>query len=206
MKINIGGKAYSGWATLDCYHKATYRIDLREKIVFPIENSSVEEYHCSHVLEHVDDSAVMFTLGEVLRTLVPGGLIRISVPDADRALSAYRHGSHAYFDRGEGRCVGPNLGRKFLNMFVSYKHRRYSGGPPVTDLEVDEHLTTLEEFVEWGVSLIPKEAHYIAHCNWFNAEKLRSMLSSFGEVQIPGPDHLLDKHPIISLRATAWKR
>ena len=203
MKINIGGKAYPGWKNLDCYHAADYKHDLRDLLPFPFDG--VEEFHCSHVLEHINDKAAQFTLNEVYRTLAPGGSVRISVPDATTSYIAYINNNHAFFDEGEAFIEGPNIGKKFMNMLVSY---RGGGGPPVTDEEVALRCSGAENFdtlVQWGLTFQPPPKG-LAHRNWFNVNKLAEMLTNSGFTQMEfGGKHPLDKYPKISLRVTARK-
>lgn len=64
--------------------------DLRNGV--PFDDGSLEVIYCSHFLEHLGkDSAIEF-LNECCRSLKPGGLIRILVPDLDVAMEMYSAG------------------------------------------------------------------------------------------------------------------
>ena len=52
--------------------------DLRKK--WPWNDSSVEEYYCSHFLEHFDAEERAHMVNEMYRTLIPGGKVTLIVP------------------------------------------------------------------------------------------------------------------------------
>jgi SAM-dependent methyltransferase len=55
----------------------------------PIQDKSVEALYSSHMLEHLDRSAAREFLKEATRVLVPGGHLRIVVPDLRRRVDQY---------------------------------------------------------------------------------------------------------------------
>lgn len=62
--------------------------DLRTE--WPFESESVEGIFCEHTLEHFEwQDALNNVLPEALRILKPGAVIRISVPDAEKAVDSY---------------------------------------------------------------------------------------------------------------------
>ena len=61
--------------------------DLRRPI--PVDDGSVDAVYHSHVLEHIDRDLVAGFLAEVRRTLRPGGVHRIVVPDLEAATRRY---------------------------------------------------------------------------------------------------------------------
>lgn len=64
----------------------------------PYEDNSVDEIYCSHLLEHFPRDATDKVLAEWARVLKPGGIMRISVPDASLVTkeigSIHETGSH----------------------------------------------------------------------------------------------------------------
>ncbi len=71
--------------------------DLREGI--PAPDDSVDVVYHSHVLEHIDRDVAPAFLRECLRVLKPGGIIRVVVPDLERAAEEYL-GAIAGLDAG----------------------------------------------------------------------------------------------------------
>jgi len=59
-----------------------------------IESRSVEAVYACHVLEHVDRYDVLRTLQEWHRVLIPGGELRVAVPDFETMVELYAGGVH----------------------------------------------------------------------------------------------------------------
>ena len=54
-------------------------LDLRDPL--PFEDESVAEYYSCHFLEHLDRHEIPKILGEILRSLVPGGRVKFVFPN-----------------------------------------------------------------------------------------------------------------------------
>lgn len=52
-------------------------------------SGSVEEIYCSHALEYLDPQEASLALKEWSRVLVPGGMVRVAVPDFDSLCRIY---------------------------------------------------------------------------------------------------------------------
>ena len=157
-RINIGGgKWYQPrWENVDFMDNDTfvdYQIDLRANVELPFQNDSVEIVFSSHCFEHISDENSLFTLCECYRVLAPGGTIRISVPDMDKAIEAFRRGDESFFDIGGVSCTGSSIEDKLLNFFASYEMDGYKGGPRIPVQTVRTKLSTLNkyEFCDWCV-------------------------------------------------------
>jgi len=189
--LNIGGGLwyYPRWENIDYYRNSIhvdYNMDLRENLPLPFKNNCVIAIFTSHCLEHLPDENVIFLLNECYRILKPKGILRISVPDMDKAFTAYNNNDLYFFERGGGSFFGDNIERKLVNFFASYKIKRYSGGPIISPEKVRRKVKTLNkyDFARWCVSLIPKEASYRGHVNTFDFDKLKEMLKSVGFVKV----------------------
>ncbi len=223
LRINIGGGRWyqKYWVNIDLYAPRVYcdyKIDLRDKRPFPIKDSVAQLIFSSHVFEHVSDDVCAHVLNECHRILKYGGTMRIVVPDMDKALEAYKRKDQGFFNSGEIKLTGDTLERKLVNYFASYKRGIYSGGPVVSAGLVKQKLSLFNkyEFIKWCVSLIPKDAYYVAHVNGYDFEKLYVLLkqagfekiekstfqkSSVSEMRGKGFDHA----PLISLYVEATK-
>ncbi len=181
-RVNVGaGRWYvRGWETVDYYVPSPYadvRLDLRDRPVLPYADGSCGVIYCSHVLEHLPDVSVRHALAEFARVLEPGGVVRLVVPDMDRAFAAYRDRDDDFFDHGGVRCVGPTIEAKLVNFFASYRLDDYSGGPELSPDVVRAQLDSLDKhaFVAWCVAQIPSDASYLGHVNGFDHERLARM-------------------------------
>lgn len=64
----------------------------------PFDDATVRVVYLSHLLEHLFyPRDVMFLLAEIHRVLMPGGLVRVVVPDIERCLRAYAEADQNFF-------------------------------------------------------------------------------------------------------------
>jgi predicted SAM-dependent methyltransferase len=99
LKLNLGCGPYlkPGWINVDTSNpEADLQLDLREKLPFPDESSSI--VYSEHFFEHLEypDQAMMF-LRETWRVLVPGGVLSVGVPDTEWPIVSYASGDPEYF-------------------------------------------------------------------------------------------------------------
>ena len=81
MKVNLG----CGWDKKDGYintdkfphTRPDQLLDIDYR--FPFASDSVDEFFCSHILEHARD--LVFTMSEIYRCLKDGGYAHIAVPE-----------------------------------------------------------------------------------------------------------------------------
>lgn len=224
INIGAGGWYFPRWENIDLYVKdkflIDYEIDLRKKEFFPIASETAALVFSSHVLEHMSDDACMFTLKESYRILKKGGVMRIVVPDMEKALHAYRNKDRDFFYSREICLTGNSLERRLVNFFASYQtaNHDYRGGPIVPDETVRERVGSLSryEFAKWCVSMIPESAPYKAHVNGYDFPKLKKILEEAGFRKITLSsyrqssvtmfrDAVFDRRPKISLYVEAYK-
>ena len=222
-RINIGGGNwyYPRWENIDYWADdkyVDYRLDLRGKKRLPLQDECVALVFSSHCLEHMSDEDSLFTLEECYRIMKPGGVIRISVPDMDKAFTAYRNNDLGFFEKGGVSCKGNSIERRLVNFFASYATQDYSGGPPVSVEEVRDMLEELDKysFCRWCVSLIPDDAPHRAHVNAYDFAKLKTFLSSCGFTDVRRSAYrqsliptmrsaAFDVRPVVSLYVEALK-
>ncbi len=70
--------------------KSVYYHDLRKPLPFPSE--SVREIYSSHTLEHLYHTEAISLLRECWRVLIPGGIVRLVVPDLEHIILGYTQG------------------------------------------------------------------------------------------------------------------
>lgn len=185
--LNIGGGNwyFPKWENVDLYADDAfidYKIDLRLKKKIPLKDSCAGVIYSSHVFEHMLDEECLFLLRECHRVLKPKGILRISVPDMDKAFQAYFINNERFFDDGGVRCCGESIERKIVNFFASYKKNGYNGGPIVSPEVVSEKVKTSDkyEFVKWCRSIIPHDAPNKIHVNGYDFKKLKDLIKIAG--------------------------
>ena len=91
LRVNLGCgyNPMAGWLNLDAARGAQVDIvwDLRRGLPFPDE--SCEVIFSEHVIEHLPKEGAEQLLAECYRTLMHGGVLRVSTPDAERYLRSY---------------------------------------------------------------------------------------------------------------------
>jgi predicted SAM-dependent methyltransferase len=94
LKIDLGGSKNAEtvggtWKIMDIFEGADFVYDITSGESFSLQDNSVSAFYSSHTFEHADYEKVDFLLQEMYRTLIPGGKIRIVVPDYDVAIYCY---------------------------------------------------------------------------------------------------------------------
>jgi predicted SAM-dependent methyltransferase len=94
MKLNIGdaGQSAEGYIGIDISRG-------QDATLLPYEDGSIEEIRASHVLEHFGHDQILPTLKEWIRTLKPGGVLKIGVPDFKELAEHYLAGAHIQIQR-----------------------------------------------------------------------------------------------------------
>jgi predicted SAM-dependent methyltransferase len=117
LKLNLGcyDDLREGWVNIDAFLKhGSLTLDLRRPLPFP--DGSAELAHAEHFLEHLTDEEALRLLQECRRVLRPGGMMSVTVPDAEPLLQAYAAGDQEFFDGyaeeiPEGRALPTPLGQ-----------------------------------------------------------------------------------------------
>lgn len=91
IKLNIGGGMMNvpGFVTIDGYaNKPDIVMNINNNLLF--HDNMVDIIYCSHLLEHLYiQYEIPNLLQEMYRILIPGGIVRLVVPDILRLLQAY---------------------------------------------------------------------------------------------------------------------
>jgi predicted SAM-dependent methyltransferase len=84
-KLHIGGKVRTpGWEVLDALQGPCVDHVANARDLSSFADDTFEQIYASHVVEHFDyKDELPATLSEWRRVLVPGGTLRVSVPDLD---------------------------------------------------------------------------------------------------------------------------
>lgn len=117
LNLGCGDRTHEAWVNIDHSLKASLKSlwfvrpflktpspagylhhNLRDGIPFP--DGSADVVYSSHVLEHLERKDALPFLREIHRVLKPNGIVRLVVPDLERAVTAYLQALNAL--RGDG--------------------------------------------------------------------------------------------------------
>jgi predicted SAM-dependent methyltransferase len=89
VNLGCGSVFHRDWINLDSIPATDIvrRWDIRKPL--PFETGQIDVCYASHVLEHLPRSNASDLLRECHRVLIPGGVIRLAVPDLESIASAY---------------------------------------------------------------------------------------------------------------------
>jgi len=89
LNIGCGSRPLPGWINLDAARGEQIDVvwDLRRGLPFPDESCAA--IFGEHVIEHIPKAGAELLLRECRRVLQPGGVLRLSTPDAGKFLRAY---------------------------------------------------------------------------------------------------------------------
>lgn len=95
--FGCGTRATPGWINVDAFELpgVTLRWDARDPL--PCSDCVAKRIYSEHMLEHLEFDDAQRFLCELYRLLVPGGRLRLGVPDAGRYLHAYASNDRRFF-------------------------------------------------------------------------------------------------------------
>jgi SAM-dependent methyltransferase len=110
--------ARPGWLNCDLQDLpgVNLRCDLRRGI--PLRSDCADCIAAIHVLQDLDYCAFVPALRELRRVLKPGGMLRLALPDLDKALHAYINGDARYFHVPDEHAR--SLGAKLVTQLIWY--------------------------------------------------------------------------------------
>ncbi len=188
--VGAGGFYHRYWTNVD-YDSEWYRgrhdhpflkYDLTSGEPLPIETGTAEIIYSSHTVEHVADEADTRLFAEAYRALVPGGILRLTMPDFDRALKAFQRGDNQWFlSWGCSSTLPQNFLHTFAGQLANLsptKNRRKFTDQEIVSMfsgavsgELLDNLTSLCSFNPES----PAD-----HINWWNHEKADQFLRAAG--------------------------
>jgi SAM-dependent methyltransferase len=189
LNLNVGSGGYSiaGFVDVDIpsdwYDKqregtfAAY--DMRTGKL-PFNDNAVDNIYCSHVIEHIEDEHVANFFADSARVLVPGGVLRIAVPDAEFIWQVSQF-DNQYWDWRQGwfssRGFNPDdyTQRDFMIREISTRKLRH----------LDRSFTPLHDqigtmdFEQAMVALMEGNIFELAnvgnHINYWTLEKIKAL-------------------------------
>jgi hypothetical protein len=135
VNVGCGPSTVPGWINLDRHAGPSVDLacDIRHGI--PLADGAIRYIVAMHVLQDLALGDLHPALAELRRTLQPAGVLRLGLPDLDKAIAAYLRKDHRYFyvpDRD-----AQDIGSKLITQIIWYGSVR----TPMTYGFVHELLT-----------------------------------------------------------------
>lgn len=92
LHLGCGDKIFPGWTNIDVAPHSPDVIKEDIGVLSSIEDMTCSEIYSCHVLEHFGAHEVDSVLSTWFRKLLPGGIVRIAVPDLDPIFKKYDQG------------------------------------------------------------------------------------------------------------------
>ncbi|PTY01534.1 methyltransferase [Verrucomicrobia bacterium LW23] len=89
VNLGCGGRFHPAWENYDLTPASPDVRPLDLSGPLPFEDASVDVIYASHVVEHLDRSAVPALLSDIRRVLRPEGILRLVVPDLEGIVRGY---------------------------------------------------------------------------------------------------------------------
>jgi predicted SAM-dependent methyltransferase len=111
LNWGCGRHPQPGWINSDAKDHAGVDICCDIRSGLPLERDSIDYAASIHALPELPYPDIVPALGELRRVLKPGGVLRLGLPDLDRAITAYRRGDRGYFlvPDDDARSIGGKL-------------------------------------------------------------------------------------------------
>jgi predicted SAM-dependent methyltransferase len=101
LHLGCGRRSVPGWLNVDALAGTGVDLVLDIRRRLPFASGGAEFIYTEHMLEHLARNDADRLLAECYRVLVPGGRLRIGVPDAEIYLRAYVSEDRAFFGAAE---------------------------------------------------------------------------------------------------------
>lgn len=178
MNLGCGSRYHPSWVNIDISSKGPDVLvhDLSSGI--PLEDSSCTVVYSAAMLEHLRLDDIAAFLGECMRVMQPGGILRVGVPDLEAIC-------RLYLDKLEAACAGDHVAahdHKWLLLEMYDQTAREKGGGAMIDYLRQDPLPN-EEFIyqrigEEGRQLVMRLRQQRTHGASIPSFSFRSLIAS----------------------------
>lgn len=96
LHLACGSNRMPGWANVDLEGPSSViKLDLTRPL--PSRTDAMSAIYCEHFIEHIERDAAIRLLEECHRTLRPGGILRLSIPNLQVLIAEYQAGRTGYW-------------------------------------------------------------------------------------------------------------
>lgn len=197
--LGAGGHFYhSRWTCFDFYRGFSNQImPNRKSIDFTKTKRLHEKYHLmysSHVFEHIPRNNLESFCNLIYEGLVPGGTVRIQVPDAKAIYNAYKIKNYEFFEIYDSKLpknFSDDWKMEYLLLFLIATARTEDSFDLDYYKKIRSNSQSMDmiKFLDWLLDGVKENASDgQQHVNWFSYEKLKSTLekAGFSEVYLSG--------------------
>lgn len=197
LNIGAGDWECDGWINLDHSSKTYATSQKRHKYVeydirhdkLPYADNSVDAIYCSHVIEHIENRYVAAMLKECQRVLKPGGIVRITCPDAEFLYKMTTLGNRNFWIRRKAELTQHGIdfdSWNIINFFVreiaapithGFGHKeepKFDYYSLFKKISMEEFMDKMTEGLEFD------ESNVGSHINWWTVKKLTTALEGAG--------------------------
>ena len=116
LNWGCGAVTPAGWINSDRKARPGVSLCCDIRAGLALRDASLDYVVSIHALQDLPHREVLPALGELRRVLRPGGVLRLGLPDLDRAIAAYQAGNRRYFliPDDEVRSLGGKLAVQML--------------------------------------------------------------------------------------------
>lgn len=148
-----------------------------------VPTDSIEACYSSHVVEHAWDEDVSVFFREVHRILKPGGVFRVTCPDAALGVRAMEITDRFFYPRQGNRPISYKLLE--WSSLVTHKDNDFRLSESESDDYIAQFATPYAALTDASQRSCSKLQERIgAHVNWFTPDKLMTMLLQAGFDQV----------------------
>jgi SAM-dependent methyltransferase len=119
LNCGCGSKGKVGWVNVD--RQAFRGVDVQADLLahgLPFGSRTFDFAVAMHVLQDIAWAGIPVALAELHRVLKPRGVLRLGLPDLDRAIAAYHRDDSAYFHVPDNDAS--HIGSKFVTQIIWY--------------------------------------------------------------------------------------
>lgn len=117
LNCGCGPEPAAGWVNVDV-REAPGVVCADVARGLPLDGASMEYAVAMHLLQDLPWSDIAPAMSELRRVLRPGGVLRLGLPDLDRAVEAWRRQDAAYFHVPDEHARSP--GAKLITQIIWY--------------------------------------------------------------------------------------
>ena len=120
LRLNwgCGPHPIAGWLNSDMHQLPGVDLCCDIRAGLPLATDSIDYAVAHHALQDLAWPDLVPALRQLHRVLRPDGVLRLGLPDLERAIDAYRRGDHAYFHVPDEDAR--SLGGKLITQIVWY--------------------------------------------------------------------------------------